>query len=541
MDELDKITDSKKTRKQKLMQEMSKELLGWKPHRPHSSDEEAPADFSIKSGEEDEEGMDIFHSSSDSEDMVPDYTQSEESDPEQLKMTHAEWKDLQVDTLIAKHEAEGCPEEDDEAFKAAIAEAEAAHPIPDALADYLEKEKEDPEHFPEEMHEEAKEQWRAQMKKEIDEMNEDSEEEGYLELTEEALEDFLNKVEQQIFYTEEEAEKWIDANYHKFITKRVQMFRHRGRNWRNDRTDLEKQFFSRTQIESKYDGDLVLSETQKRQFLEQVDDTIGRYPHGWRHYESFVNYKVVNPDAVIDDYIQEMNSQVTFDNFLAIMRQSAIEKIEHDPAEKNKMAQEVRNLEEDNESEGAPTIYPKEAIHSDFFEQEARLLYNEKTQDMLVKGKWFTLVDALNDHLDMVHHGKNRWDFPLHNTYIPVRHTILKKPSMVDGLSDDLGYHYGKVGQNNSTYDGLDLHPFKPNQPLKAYRMASPPVERNDFPRHNMSGRPYRKTMHKHRFSVPRNQYGRQRYMFSTSVDVCAPVCNVAAVRKYFADWGHQF
>ena len=40
-----------------------------------------------------------------------------------------------------------------------------------------------------------------------------------------------------------------------------------------------------------------------------------------------------------------MNSQVTFDNFLAIMRQSAIENLEHDPDEANKMQQELAKMD----------------------------------------------------------------------------------------------------------------------------------------------------------------------------------------------------
>ena len=489
------------------------------------------------------EGMDIMETSTDSD--PSDETVSEGENPEQLKMTDKEWQELKVDTLIAEHDANGNPEEDFAAgIEAAMAEAEAADPIPDVLADFLEKEKEDPEYCPDEFNDEAKALWREQMKKEIDEMNEDSEEEGYLELTEESLEDFLNKIEQQVFFTEEEAEKWIDEHYHKFVSKRRKHFKHRGKNIFNTQTDLEKLFYDNTRVESTYDGDLQFSEPLREKMWRQVDDSIGRYPHGWRHYESFVNYQVINPHATIQEYIEEMNSQVTFDNFLAIMRQSAIENLEHDPEEANKMQQELAKMEEeDAESEGAPTITPREAINSEFFEQEARALYNEKTQDMLVKGKWFTLVDALNDHLDMIHHGKNMWNFPLHNCYIPVRHTILKKPSMVDGYSDDLGYHYGKTGQN-ATYDGLDLHPFKPNNPLKGYRMGSPPKERSDWNIHYAQGKPFRKTIHFNRFSKPKTQYGRERVhnrYFSTTTQLCTPLQNVSAVRKYFADWGHQF
>lgn len=38
-----------------------------------------------------------------------------------------------------------------------------------------------------------------------------------------------------------------------------------------------------------------------------MQDNIGRYPVGFRHYESFANYKLVHQDADVQDYIHEMN------------------------------------------------------------------------------------------------------------------------------------------------------------------------------------------------------------------------------------------
>jgi hypothetical protein len=56
-----------------------------------------------------------------------------------------------------------------------------------------------------------------------------------------------------------------------------------------------------------------------------MEDGIGKFPNGFRHYESFTNYKLVNPDADIEEYINEVNRQVEFDEFIAIMRQATIE------------------------------------------------------------------------------------------------------------------------------------------------------------------------------------------------------------------------
>ena len=46
----------------------------------------------------------------------------------------------------------------------------------------------------------------------------------------------------------------------------------------------------------------------------------GRYPVGFRHYENYVNYRTVFPDATIEDYMKDMNRECTFGEFLNIMK-----------------------------------------------------------------------------------------------------------------------------------------------------------------------------------------------------------------------------
>lgn len=41
---------------------------------------------------------------------------------------------------------------------------------------------------------------------------------------------------------------------------------------------------------------------------------IGRYPLGYRHYENYENYKVVRPEADLEDYINE--SKITIFIFI---------------------------------------------------------------------------------------------------------------------------------------------------------------------------------------------------------------------------------
>jgi len=83
-----------------------------------------------------------------------------------------------------------------------------------------------------------------------------------------------------------------------------------------------------------------------------------------------------------------------------------------------------------------------EFIKSDMFADECRKQYREKVQEFLLKRKMFTLVDALEMTIDFWNYGDNLTHYPLANTYIPVRNTIMKKPNLMnqDDIDDELGY-----------------------------------------------------------------------------------------------------
>ena len=69
----------------------------------------------------------------------------------------------------------------------------------------------------------------------------------------------------------------------------------------------------------------VLDKQNKLLEWERQMNAIGKYPPGFRHFENFVNYRVVFPDASIEDYMKEMNREVTYQEFLAIMKSSILE------------------------------------------------------------------------------------------------------------------------------------------------------------------------------------------------------------------------
>ena len=74
-----------------------------------------------------------------------------------------------------------------------------------------------------------------------------------------------------------------------------------------------------------------------------------------------------------------------------------------------------------------------EAIMSDAWANEMQAIYNEIVQDKLAKGEYLTMIDVLEDTLDMFSMGRKLFvETPLHNSYIPVRHTIMPKPNLVD-------------------------------------------------------------------------------------------------------------
>jgi hypothetical protein len=65
-------------------------------------------------------------------------------------------------------------------------------------------------------------------------------------------------------------------------------------------------------VKSIYDEAFFLDEKSAKQFFTDIEHNIGRYPHGFRHYENFANYSIVNPNSEISDYIAEMNRQIEF-------------------------------------------------------------------------------------------------------------------------------------------------------------------------------------------------------------------------------------
>jgi len=73
-------------------------------------------------------------------------------------------------------------------------------------------------------------------------------------------------------------------------------------------------------------------------------EAIGRYPHGFRHYENFANYSQVKRDATIQEYMEEMNRPCEFHEYMTIMRQHMIEESQTPDGKQEFKTEVIREL-----------------------------------------------------------------------------------------------------------------------------------------------------------------------------------------------------
>ena len=222
-----------------------------------------------------------------------------------------------------------------------------------------------------------KEKWREQMKKEVAEADADSEEESY-NLDEEQLDALLDAAEKEIFQSEEDAIKYFEEYYKQIKAKRVKLNKYRPR-IPDTRDEQDIQILEDAhEVESLLAGEeWVLDEKTARKYYKDLDNGFSRYPNGFRHYENFANYKLMNPQSEISEYVDVMNAQCDYETFLAIQRTKVLE-VAQDPYEKH--------LEANNESdypENKNEITGEDYVHSEMFVRETRQAYEEKVQERL--------------------------------------------------------------------------------------------------------------------------------------------------------------
>lgn len=132
-------------------------------------------------------------------------------------------------------------------------------------------------------------------------MNADSEDETY-EFQEEELEALLDQVEKETFATEEEALAFLEEKHKQISQVRIKANKKQKlkQKAKPDNIDQYEEYFgNKVEVQSQYENEWVLDKESMDAYFKQMEDGIGKYPNGFRHYESFANYKLVNPDAEI--------------------------------------------------------------------------------------------------------------------------------------------------------------------------------------------------------------------------------------------------
>ena len=94
--------------------------------------------------------------------------------------------------------------------------------------------------------------------------------------------------------------------------------------------------------------EFMLNRENEIKFDMYQQERIGRYPHGFRHFENFANYSQVKKDATIQEYMETMNRPCEFSEYLAIIRQHLIEESE-EPLNKFETKRKILRYLEDND------------------------------------------------------------------------------------------------------------------------------------------------------------------------------------------------
>jgi len=56
------------------------------------------------------------------------------------------------------------------------------------------------------------------------------------------------------------------------------------------------------EIVSRFENHFDIDDEDHHAYYDKIEQSIGRYPVGFRHYENYENYKTIKPEATISDY-----------------------------------------------------------------------------------------------------------------------------------------------------------------------------------------------------------------------------------------------
>ena len=89
--------------------------------------------------------------------------------------------------------------------------------------------------------------------------------------------------------------------------------------------------------------------------------------------------------------------------------------------------------------------------------------------DALCERKFFSLVEVLEDTMDIWHLGTKMFDYPVHNTYVPAT-TLLQKPKNLVNETDELGWRYNEIADKKTTHKRVN--PAGQLNPLSGFKMT---------------------------------------------------------------------
>ena len=79
------------------------------------------------------------------------------------------------------------------------------------------------------------------------------------------------------------------------------------------------------------DGGFLPDERGWNKESDRIKSQIGRYPIGFRHYENYTHYSKQFPDRTIQEYIDDINSQITYEEYLLLCQKAFIYESSHNP------------------------------------------------------------------------------------------------------------------------------------------------------------------------------------------------------------------
>lgn len=211
----------------------------------------------------------------------------------------------------------------------------------------------------------------------------DSEDEQY-KLNVDELEKFFEWVEEFPRMDSEKASELLKEYWKKKRRSRKNFEVWKG--MKPDKRDEYKKILDqndpiKTEVQSLYDDDWFPVFEEADKMYKKQAESIGRYPHGWRHYETYMNYRTVHKDATMEEYAAAMNKHCEFDEYLEIIRAAVMEE-GNDPANRIEMARKYGYETPEDED---PEFSIGELINSQPFENDVRAHYEKKCQEKLLK------------------------------------------------------------------------------------------------------------------------------------------------------------